>query len=157
MSKSMSGSQFGLWPLALCNNRHDTSPNLARGLFERLVRRALLVVKVVIAVVLEDGLRHDRVAFAKRRRCVEHFASGVGHNVGLSILHTGLRSASQYHLRRWCQESKGGCMGDHTLFASFFKTSYACSTFTRGQLPHLSVSTFILIDLPDQHLQASAP
>lgn len=89
----MPGSQFGLWPLALCNNRHDSSPDPARGLFERLVRSALLVVKVVIAVVLEDGLRHDRVAFAKRGRCVEDFASGVGHDVGFSFLCTGLRSA----------------------------------------------------------------
>jgi hypothetical protein len=32
-------------------------------------------------VVLEDGLRHNCVALAQRRRSVEDFASGVGHNV----------------------------------------------------------------------------
>lgn len=156
MSHSESKSQFGLWPLALSDNCHDSRPHPARRLFERLMRRAVLVVKVVIAVVLEYGLRHNRVTLAERRRSVEDFSSGVGHNVGFSILHTGLRSASQYYPRRWCHESKRGCMGDHTLFASFFKPSYACSTFTRSQL-RLLISTSIIVDLPDQHLQASAP
>lgn len=43
--------------------------------------RALLVVKVVIAVVFKDGLRHNCVTLAERRRSVEDFASGIGHNV----------------------------------------------------------------------------
>jgi len=87
VSNSGSDSQFGLWPLALSNDRHDSRPHPARGLFERLVRRALLVVKVVIAVVLEDGLRHDRVALAERGRSVEDFASGIGYNVRFAILY----------------------------------------------------------------------
>lgn len=87
MSHSNPGLQFGFWPLALSHNRHDSGAHLTRGLFEGLVRRALLVVEVVIAVVLEDGLRHDCVALAERGGSVEDFASGVGHNVGFSVLY----------------------------------------------------------------------
>jgi hypothetical protein len=47
-------SQLGLWPLALGDNRHNSRPHPARCLFESLVRRALFVVKVVIAVIFED-------------------------------------------------------------------------------------------------------
>jgi hypothetical protein len=59
--------QFSLRPFALSHNRHDSRPDPTRSLLECLVRRALLVVKVVIAVVFEDGLRHDGVALAERR------------------------------------------------------------------------------------------
>lgn len=88
VSNTGSNSQFGLRPLALSDDRHDSRPHPARCLFEHLVRRALLVVKVVIAVILEDGLRHDRVALAERGRSVEDFASCVGHNIRLSVLCT---------------------------------------------------------------------
>lgn len=74
-------SQLGFRPLALSDNRHDSRPHRTRSLFERLVCRALLVVKVVIAAILEDGLRHDCVALTEWGRSVEDFASGVRHNV----------------------------------------------------------------------------
>ena len=80
-------SQFGLWPLALGDDSHDSRPNPARCLFKSLMRRALLVVEVVIAVVLEDGLRHDRVTLAQRGRSIEDFAGGVGYDVGFPILY----------------------------------------------------------------------
>jgi hypothetical protein len=51
-----------------------------------LVCSTLAIVKVVIAVILEDGLRHDGVAFAERRGSVEDFACSVGHDVGLAVL-----------------------------------------------------------------------
>jgi hypothetical protein len=59
--------QFSLRPLSLSHNCHDSRPDSTRSLLERLMRRALLVVKVVIAMVFEDGLRHDGVALAERR------------------------------------------------------------------------------------------
>ena len=77
VSDACKNLQLGLWPLALSDNCHHSRPDLTRSLLERLVRRAFFVIKVVIAVVLEDGLRHDGVTFAKRRRSVEDFASSV--------------------------------------------------------------------------------
>lgn len=62
----VSYSQFRLWPLALGDNRHDSRSHPARRLFECLMRRTVLVVKVVIVVVLEDGLRHNCVTLAER-------------------------------------------------------------------------------------------
>jgi hypothetical protein len=50
------------------------------------MRRTILVVEVVVAVIFEDGLRHDRIAFAEWRRSDEDFASSVGNNVRLSVL-----------------------------------------------------------------------
>lgn len=94
VSNLESNSQLGLWPLALGDNSHDARPYLTCCLFESLVRRALLVIKVVVAVVLEDGLRHDRVSLAERGRSVENFASSIGHNVGFSVLYTDLRLVS---------------------------------------------------------------
>ena len=134
VSNSKSNSQLGLWPLALGDNSHDSRSYLTRRQFESFVRRALFVVEVVIAVVLEDGLRHYRIALAERGRSVEDFASSVGHNVGFSVLD---------HIRyQYCDAThgdgvvsgKGGGGVQRTLFASFFKTSYACSTFTTSQL-----------------------
>ena len=54
------------------------------------MRRALLVIEVVIAMVFEDGLRHDCVALAERGRSVEDLASRIGHNVRLSVLYASL-------------------------------------------------------------------
>ena len=90
-------SQFGFRPLALSNDRHDSRPHAAGCLFERFMRRALLVVEVVIAVVLEDGLRHNRVTLTERGRSIQDFASGVRYNVGFSILYANLRSVSRCH------------------------------------------------------------
>lgn len=51
-----------------------------------LVRRAVTVVKIMIAVILEDRLRHNGVAFAQRRGSVEDLSCGVGDDVWLAIL-----------------------------------------------------------------------
>ena len=86
-TNSKSKSQFGFRPLALSDDRHNSRPHPARCLFERLVRWTLLVVKVVVAVILEYGLRHNGVTFAEWGRSVEDFARGVGYNVGFAILY----------------------------------------------------------------------
>jgi len=156
LSSTGSNSQFGFRPLALSDDRHDSCPHPARCLFERLVRRALLVVKVVIAVVLEDGLRHNGVALAERGRNVEDFARGVGYNVGFAILYA-IRDQYRDAMSEECRElRKGDVAVSRTLFASFFKTSYACNTFAAGQ-PTLPLLTVTAIDSPDQCLQALAP
>jgi hypothetical protein len=111
VSNSESNSQLGLWPLALGDNRHDARPYLTCCQFEGLVRRALFVIEVVIAVVFEDGLRHDGVALVERRRSVEDFASSVGHNVGFSVLDAHPISVLRCHARIWCCEWKRGLCG----------------------------------------------
>ena len=69
--------QLSLWPFAFSDNSHDASADPARSLLERLVSRALLVVEIVIAVILKNGLRHDRISLAERRGSVQDLASGI--------------------------------------------------------------------------------
>lgn len=51
-----------------------------------LVCCAITVVEIMVAVILEDRLRHNGVAFAQWRRSVEDLSCGVGDYVWLAIL-----------------------------------------------------------------------
>jgi len=103
VSISWKNLQFSLRPFTLSDNRHDSCPHLARSLLERFVCRALLVVEVVIAAVLEDRLRHDGVALTERRGSVQDFASSVRYDVRLSVLCVSMRLVSQCHERCDCR------------------------------------------------------
>ena len=69
--------ELSLWPFTFGHNSHDAGANPASRLLKRLVSRTLLIVEIVVAVILEDRLRHDRIALAERRRSVQDFASGI--------------------------------------------------------------------------------
>jgi hypothetical protein len=83
------------------------------------VRRTLFVVKVVVAVIFEDGLRHYRVALAERRGGVEDFAGGVGDYIGRVILRVVSEGCA------WDRSSRMLVIMDElrTLLASFLRTS----------------------------------
>jgi hypothetical protein len=112
-------SQLRLRPLSLSHNCHDASAYLTGRQLECLVRRTLFVVKVVVAVIFEDGLRHYRVALAERRGGVEDFAGGVGDYIGRVILRVVSEGCA------WDRSSRMLVIMDElrTLLASFLRTS----------------------------------
>jgi hypothetical protein len=90
------------------------------------MRRALGVVKVVVAVILEDRLRHDRVAFAERRRCVEDLPGSIRHNVGFAVLRSSGQPVMSGLLRQRCVGNRRSVDGSYAYPFRVFLQDFVC-------------------------------